>query len=432
MMLELANNLSERRSNIHNKLEIHPNIKTIPSQIPIELINLTDGYEDSGIRIIGQYIKTSLRPLVSYNNIAIIGPSLTKENKTSVIAQKICTVFKDLGIPCYTRSEGSYHPDAILFSTIQSIKGKEFDYVFIYGISNYPDSFYMIPYSEAESLIFVLHTRARKKIFYIGSSNFILPRGIDPRFVNNYNPTNHLKIQNSSITEPELHPFKISEISKDFNIDTFLRSNNYILKAKREDSLLDSLFPPPEGIDARFWGIMSNLGVQIALTNSYLEILKNYSIGEYYSTTVREYESMRRKGLIIKGKNIVTNKIIVCSNSINLPNSSEISYLQEILQKDISNLDWDDYIHLAKICDYLYGDNMQSRYDVKSFNRYNVSHLYKNIANNIIERFGTGNVEVYTKNIHYNGCIDYLTDKYISIVHNFVHFLLYKPYYFVN
>jgi superfamily I DNA/RNA helicase len=88
-----------------------------------------------------------------------------------VIAQRIHTVFKHVGVPCYTKTEGSYQPHGILFSTIQSVKGKEFDFVFVYGVSNYPESFHMIPYEEAEGLIFVLHTRARKRIIYLISND---------------------------------------------------------------------------------------------------------------------------------------------------------------------------------------------------------------------------------------------------------------------
>jgi superfamily I DNA/RNA helicase len=111
----------------------------------------------------------------------VIGPSLTSEtNKTSKYAQKISHIFRTMGVPCKIQSEGSYSRNGVLFSTIQSIKGKEADYVFIFGMDNYPNTFNMIQYEIAESLIYIAHSRARKKIFYMISSehNIKLPRGV--------------------------------------------------------------------------------------------------------------------------------------------------------------------------------------------------------------------------------------------------------------
>ena len=44
-----------------------------------------------------------------------------RDEGKSTIAQKIHTVFKHVGVPCYTRSEGNFHPHGVLFSTIHSM-----------------------------------------------------------------------------------------------------------------------------------------------------------------------------------------------------------------------------------------------------------------------------------------------------------------------
>jgi len=413
-MIELVNSISIRRPHIHHELIPHPNVKIIESTIPIEYIGLYDGYEDSQLEMIANYIKNILHGeyKISYNQIAVVGPSLSKDNKTSTIAQKIHTVFKHVDIPCYTRSEGNFKPNGVLFSTIHSVKGKEFDFVFIYGISNYPESFHMIPYEEAESLIFVLHSRARNRIIYLCSNNnFIIPRGIDSKYIASLNNSNNLKPNEDK--EPETFNFKVSEVSRDFGLQKFLSTNNYYVTSTTEPSLKTSLFPPPSGLDSRFWSIMCHMGIQMVLIDSHLPSVLSYIKGSFTGISRKEYESMKRKGLINNGRNVTNGELIVCINGINTPRPEEIEELKIIVKLKPSELSWKQRIILTQIYDYIIGDTMQSRYDIKIEGNILVNDLYKKMAKELVERFGTpSQVEVYVKDCRLIGCVDAIIGKY--------------------
>lgn len=415
-MLELVNSISSRRPLIHHELISHPHVKMTEKTTPIEFINLYDGYEDSQLEIIANYIKKTLHEdnKISYNQIAVVGPSLSKDNKTSTIAQKIHTVFKHVGVPCYTRSEGNFHPNGVLFSTIHSVKGKEFDFVFIYGISNFPQSFHMIPYEEAESLIFVLHSRARNRIIYLAShNNFIIPRGVNNKYISSL-------ILNSSKPnddrEPETFNYKISEVSKDFGMQKFLSTNNYYVTETNEPSLQTSLFPPPQGLDVRFWSIMCHMGIQMELINSHLPSVLSYVRGTYNAISRKEYESMKRKGLIVNGRNVNNGELLVCINGINSPRIEEIEELKIIILLKPKELSWKQRILLTQIYDYIIGDNMQSRYDIKIEGDVLVNELYEKMSKELKKRFGKDEepalVEVQVKDCRLIGSIDAVIGKY--------------------
>ncbi len=413
-MIELVNSISMRRPSIHHELIPHSSVKMVNPVTPIEYIGLYDGYEDSQLELIANYIKHTLHDenKISYNQIAVVGPSLAKDNKTSSIAQKIHTVFKHVGIPCYTRSEGSFRPNGVLFSTIHSVKGKEFDFVFVYGISNYPQSFYMIPYQEAESLIFVLHSRARNRIIYLSSNNdFVIPRGIDRKYISSL--TTKMNIKANDDKEPETFNFKVSEVSKDFRLQKFLATNNYYISECSEASLQTSLFPPPQGLDQRFWSIMCHMGVQMALSNSHLPNVISYVRGSFTGITRKEYESMKRKGLITNGRNVTNGELILCIDGINTPRLEEIEQLKIIIELKPSQLNWRQRILLTQIYDFIIGDNMQSRYDIKIEGEVIVNHLFEKIAKELIDRYGVPSlVEVFVKDCRLIGCIDAVIGNY--------------------
>ena len=405
LMLNLANSLSERRSNIHFPLQSHSAVAQIPETTPIELI--LGNNEDSVIELVALYIRDVLK--ISYNQICIIGPSLTKENKTSAIAQKIFSIFKEYNISCYTRAEGSYQPNAVLFSTIQSVKGKEFDYIFVFGINNYPNSFYMIPYDEAESLIFVLHTRARKKIFYIGCNNFVIPRGIDAKYVSNYTAP---LTNTNRIWEPEPHVLKIWDIVLEKNLINFLRINDFCLTGEVIDTL-----PSISSLNDKFWGNLAVLAIQMLIKGEHLDILKKFASGQSVSHSPKEYENLKRKNIIVKGKYIVDkniNNIIICNTAVNLPKDTDIIYLQEILQKPVDSVTLNDYIHLTKICDYLYGEFKESGATITNNNNDTLISTFQKIASEIKEKYSEiFELEIYPQNLNLIGIINLCSNTHI-------------------
>lgn len=228
LIMPLANKLSSRRPEIHH--ELIPFESKINPTAPITLIQLSEQKDENGIISVANYIRDVLHSKyhVSYENIAVIGPSLDRKNRSSEEARRILEIFRDNEIPCYTRSEGAYKPRGVLFSTIHSIKGKEFDYVFLFGMSDYPNTYSMIGYQESESLIYVAHTRARIAMYYFGWDNFIPPRGIPPESVANYEvKQQHI---NRRRMEPCKKQYNVDSLSQNYNFQKFLTINGYLLE----------------------------------------------------------------------------------------------------------------------------------------------------------------------------------------------------------
>ena len=411
-MIDLANSISERRKNIDHKLKSLNDIKK--RKIPIKIFDVDFNYPDHQILDIAKFIKDvlHLKKRVPYSEICIIGPSLTKENKTSKIGNKICAVFKDYGIPCWTRSDGSYQPNGILFSTIHSVKGKEFDYIFVFGISNYPDTFYMIPYDEAESLIYVLHTRARKKIYYI-SHKCILPRGIEERFVKNYTKPS---ISSEADLFHSASQMSVSDVSTDFGFNTLALVNNFDLYSE-EIEFPNVEFPKkPNDIEASIWGILCQLGVQIYVTKSYPDICKDYINKKYRIEEHGIYSNLLRKKKIYNGRDIETGEIIISSNSINMIRKNEYDTLKNILTKNINELGFYDYLLLTQIYIFLTSGHMVTRYDLSNINDFhaNLNDYFIKIADNIHNLFGKPlKAESYIINDRYCGSIDIEMEDFI-------------------
>lgn len=115
----------------------------------------------------------------------IIAPSVFKNNYSSAAVNRLVDGLVRSGIRAYTRCDGAFVPNAIFVSTIHGIKGKEFDHVIMVGMESFPAYHTMISKEEADSLIYVSHTRARICNYYFvehlertKKAEFIYPRGI--------------------------------------------------------------------------------------------------------------------------------------------------------------------------------------------------------------------------------------------------------------
>ena len=429
-LVDLANSLSRRRLHIHHELKAHPNNKMIPSEIPICFMGLDQGYDDMQLSKIAIYIRDTLHRdnNVPYSEIAFVTPTLAKENKISTFSQNLYSVLKSHGIPCYSKTEGSYQPIGVLFSTIHSIKGCEFDYVFAIGISGYPEIFHMIAYSEAESLVFVLHTRARKKMFYISANDtFRIPRGVNPEFINKSFKSSRLRIQNSMEKEPSIASFIVTEMCKDFSLHKLLSTNGFNLglvsklipeDQHKNDNIcgrFDNRLPPiPEGIDSRFWGVMCGMAIEMCLINLYPLACREFNNKTYKAVPYSVYITMVQQGQIVKGRHIINNTLIICENCINTPNQEEMIKLSTILKKNIETLDWDDLITLGKIYDYIISSSTQSRYSVNTSKKYDLIPVFKSIALEIISKFGLClGTEIHVSGFKVRGCLDAIFNDYI-------------------
>lgn len=225
-LLNLANHLSEQRPRLHHALTItHSDIDT-----PMGILSVYEPYDQIQLDELAKFIRQIHDThQISYNDIAVIGPSLNRDNQTSRWMHKICAALKDHQIPCYTRTEGSYQPTGIVFLTIHAAKGKEFDYVFLVGMSNYPHTFAMIDQESADSLTFVAHTRARRQIFYIAPESFIAPHGVSPEFIHKYTPP---KQRNKRAPEPSDPMFALTDVGTDFGFLKLLQTNNFTFETQ--------------------------------------------------------------------------------------------------------------------------------------------------------------------------------------------------------
>lgn len=420
-LVELANKLSLRRPHIHHELKPHVNTKMVASETPIGFLGLNNGYDDLQLSRIALFIRDvmHIQYKVPYSEIAVITPTLAKDNKISTFAQHLYSVFKSHGIPCYSKVEGSYQPIGIVFSTIHSIKGCEFDYVFALGVSGYPDVFHMIPYSEAESLMYVLHTRARIKIFYISSiDNFKMPRGIEPYHIDRTLKASTPSAHNiKSEKEPSVVSFIVTDICKDFAVQKLLHTNGFHLETDKEENYgrLNTTAPPiPEGVDSRFWGVMCGMMIEVCLTNLYPLCIREFNDRKYQKVAYNQYVTLLQQGEIVKGRHISTGVLIVCDGSINTPNEIEILELQRILKLPIPQLTNQDIFHIGKIYDYIISNSTQSRYVLSNTTSYTLLVLFQDMATEITHKFGTClGTEIHVSGFKIRGCLDSIHSDYI-------------------
>lgn len=374
--LQIANHLSIQRPHLHYQLLQSKHVP-FTNEERIKLYISKNNELDIDIGNIANYVLKTLHGElgVSFSDIAVIGASMNKNNATSAMAGKICSVFKDRGIPCYTKTDGSFIPDAVIFSTIHSIKGKEFDYVFIFGSDSFPETFKNIPYESAESLTYVMHTRARKRMYYISvkRNKYTPVRGL--RIPTNPFISNHSAITNVPFKDPEpdLQTYKISELATEFSYLKFIESNDFKLNISKMEPLKTKVLfeghilpDRPKEVNPRFWGIFCGLAVQLYMTNEYHELFHLCIRSQIMFVSDSSYDQRNRNGQIVGGRDIKTGKIILKSAMVNKIKSSEYIQLKKIIKKQINELILTDIIFLTKIYDYIVSGNTQSRYDIKN------------------------------------------------------------------
>ncbi len=419
--IEIANKLSERRPEIDCPLKSDPSVPETKSK-KIKLYSALSDDLDKNIKVVASYIQNELHKnnKVTYGEIAIIGPSMNKDNSTSDLVGKICAVFKDIGLKCYTSSRGGFIPNAIYFGTIHDVKGKEFDHVFMFGCNSFPETFDVIPYNSSESIIYVMHTRARKQMYYISPKQrmFTPPRGLRPH-----------KDENVYISNPELlnnKPFVrkvdfdryygIADLSTEFSFDRFLETNEYDIVIEPWFSLQSKIPKRPEDINARFWGIFCSFCVQLMLTNKFHHVFKLFINKQYKTITDGEYIKKSRIGNIVNGVDISTGILILKQGLVNVLRDYELETLSQILQKNTNELVIGEYVFLSKIYDFLINGHTQSRYDIDSYNNEKILDAFKDLTNGIEGSFGECvEVEYVTSNryMNINGAIDSIHEEHV-------------------
>lgn len=360
-ILNLVNTLSEARPSLHVNLKsnnLMNNIKT-----PIEIISLgqlfSKGYLESLLKDSNNGTQAST---------CIIGPSIDGDNKTTNAGKRIASAFKEAGKMISFRSDGAFVPDAIPFLTIHSVKGREFDSVFLFGMSNYPQSFSMIPSEEALSLIFVAHSRAKRKIYYIDTSEkeqFVLPLNVKSEFVNKESYSGFIEDSHSDfdkINSAKMRHFDVKTLIEDHSFLRFMEENRYTLIKDDKPYIVDDWKSElkPKEISASLWGFILGFDYVSQLTsyenvfNHYFYcILENKYIVLSLDTIVKEQLEGKiinnyKNGFRVFSKDIEPNdKVILTKIKECITNNeilySDIIYLYEKYFEDTSSLDLEKY-----------------------------------------------------------------------------------------
>lgn len=260
-IVDLVNHLSQQRPNLHVTLKGLPSM----SAIPVQVVSIDRLMCEGALK----------KLLIPGETNCIIGPSVEADNRTANVGRTIAGIFRSNGYPLSFKTEGAFQPDSTPFLTIHSVKGREFDNVFIFGMSNYPASFSMIPHDEAMSLIFVAHSRAKKHIYYIDGSDavkFTLPLHVENTFVNteSYEGTlakSHQEFEN--LNSQDMRHFSVTNMVEDHSFTRFLEENRFFVNPDENwyQSEDWNSRRRPKCISPEAWGFITGFDVASQLTS---------------------------------------------------------------------------------------------------------------------------------------------------------------------
>lgn len=409
--LDITNKLSEKRPDLHVKLfssfENSQNSENSLNNYGVIDVAINKSSFDENISLVAKYIiYLRFNCGINYSEMAVIGPSLDKQNKTSSLAGKILSVFTKYSIPCYTKSEGAFLPNAIFFTTIHGCKGKEYDYVFLYGCDGFPDTFKMIPNEISDSLIFVMHTRERKKIIYLSTKNtFVPPRGLrDPQSKLFFSKPELIVNQITDKDINENYDYRISDLSKEHNFQKFLSTNGIYIefenlgyldvclpdlddinKQLHEYKVLgkstktkvlddwDSYLPTNKSItnkefeikkkyiSPRFWGILNGFAIESYMYRGYPSILQKFVNKKYTILSDDKYQKFKKNGTIFNGIDRNTTNLIITKDTINTLSTDDIFRCKNLLTKNPKDINTSDMFFLSQCYDYFISGNTLSK-----------------------------------------------------------------------
>jgi phospholipid N-methyltransferase len=399
LLLDLHNLLSSRRPEIHVELtpppSVDPNIgnSELPMLGKIRCFDVGHFQDESKLVSFAQFLKKQYidSKFCGLSDIAVIIPSISADNQTSKRAQMLSAVFRDEGLPSYTRKEGSFNPNAILISTIPSIKGKQYKIIIQYCMSDYPKNFPQVPYEEAESQIFVAHTRAELEIIYLCNDRFVPPRGIPLEYIETYG----LPISASSRSELKLEarPFGVTDMIGSHGWSKLLNTNCYSINAELKDEVFPKVPTKPEVVDERLYGILCGLVVESFLNGRHSDFILNIVNGKTVQVSNEDYVSFTRNGIIFQGLWTVQDDkygyVVYRKDGVNAVRKEELDKLAIAVSKPLNELNWSDWFLLTQFYDFIIGGHMASRYIFGDISNEQFPLLdFKNICINLITKFG--------------------------------------------
>lgn len=176
LLLDLANVLSATRPSIHSQLiagaSTHEETATEETQLQSERTQLTkfSSFEQIAADIIAR-VQQGIKP----STICIISPVTQKASASKTKFDAIRQILASNGI--MTSDQYTSEGGTIYTSSIQSVKGLEFDHVYFIGASGFPT--YMNQeyqdINDGQSMNFVANTRARLTLTYLTDQSMRAP-----------------------------------------------------------------------------------------------------------------------------------------------------------------------------------------------------------------------------------------------------------------
>ena len=169
LLLDLCNSLSRLRPSISSQL-----ISGLPMGTSKKIIKYK--HIDYAKSKIIELIEKGVHP----SQIAVVSPTVKTEHQGSKDLRLLSGFLKTKGINC----ADSFNSTAVYISSIHSIKGLEFDYVFFIGASDFPTylNAELSDVNDGMSLNFVANTRAKQELYYVTNESLRPPVGVDDSF----------------------------------------------------------------------------------------------------------------------------------------------------------------------------------------------------------------------------------------------------------
>lgn len=422
-LVKLHNTISSLRPELH--VELKPSCDDLPVGGNIIAFNLKYINEDEGMLDFAKYLNTTyFEKGYNYDDVCVVTPSIHHEtNVTAKQSRKLCAVFKDVGIRArlMNKHDDKRKPEenCILFSTINSIKGKEFKVVVLYCMSDYPKFQPQVPYKEADSLIYVANTRAMEQIIYVSHETFDTPRGV-PNV--NINGLNGIKLEASLKDELKDEYYSVTDVVNSFGWPKLSKVNQHYIDV---DSITKYPSAPPFDLGCkRLNGVFIGFVIGILVTGDYPEQFKLLSGKKTTTLNSHDYSKLCKEGYIHNGiitgritgstaKKCDVGKLAIIKNGVNAYREGEIERLSLIMSRDITTFTWKDWMLLTQLYDFITGDHMMARYDLEHPRGIFPYSHFKHIADNLVDTFGKGISEKPVKFNLIGGSCDLLFDDVV-------------------
>lgn len=172
-MLYLVNRISEGRDLQYEKLVTSTKIDDVEPEHCINVRYL--GELEEIVQEIKDYGHKH-----TFSSIAIITPSLNRENSSSRQVKAFILALNASKIPYGNHGEKNYRSGGVFIGTIHSSSGRQWRRVYLIGFDGFPQNYEHISQRAGSCQLFVALSRASHSITYIiGSRPFNMPLGLD-------------------------------------------------------------------------------------------------------------------------------------------------------------------------------------------------------------------------------------------------------------